>query len=90
MGNGHVHRCSGTHFEGRRRRGSALALRGGFGADDALQGLDKVKSWGRAIAKRSCYRKACVAAANRSGAADALISGIADFRERIDERCNGS
>lgn len=28
-----------------------------------FKGTDKVKSWGQAIAKRSCHRKACVAVA---------------------------
>lgn len=30
-----------------------------------FKGRDKVKSWGQAIAKRSCYRKACVAVARK-------------------------
>lgn len=30
-----------------------------------FKGSDKVKSWGRAIAKRSCHRKACVAVARK-------------------------
>jgi hypothetical protein len=30
-----------------------------------FKGKDKVKSWGREIAKRSCRRKACVAVARR-------------------------
>lgn len=30
-----------------------------------FKGKDKVKSWGQAIAKRSCHRKACVAVARR-------------------------
>jgi transposase len=30
-----------------------------------FKGRDKVKSWGREIAKRSCHRKACVAVARK-------------------------
>ncbi|BCG94136.1 hypothetical protein MesoLj131a_30000 [Mesorhizobium sp. 131-2-1] len=30
-----------------------------------FKGADKVKSWGQAIAKRSCHRKACVAVARK-------------------------
>lgn len=30
-----------------------------------IKGSDKVKSWGQAIAKRSCHRKACVAVARK-------------------------
>ena len=30
-----------------------------------FKGSDKVKSWGQAIAKRSCHRKACVAVARK-------------------------
>lgn len=30
-----------------------------------FKGRDKVKSWGQAIAKRSCHRKACVAVARK-------------------------
>ncbi len=30
-----------------------------------FRGTDKVKSWGQAIARRSCHRKACVAAARK-------------------------
>jgi len=30
-----------------------------------FRGRDKVKSWGQAIAKRSCHRKACVAVARK-------------------------
>lgn len=30
-----------------------------------FKGRDKVKSWGRDIAKRSCHRKACVAVARK-------------------------
>ncbi|ESW90268.1 hypothetical protein X772_08355 [Mesorhizobium sp. LSJC280B00] len=30
-----------------------------------FKGKDKVKSWGREIAKRSCHRKACVAVARK-------------------------
>lgn len=32
-----------------------------------FKGRDKVKSWGQAIAKRSCHRKACVAVAQAGG-----------------------
>lgn len=30
-----------------------------------FKGRDKVKTWGQAIAKRSCHRKACVAVARK-------------------------
>ncbi|BCG70769.1 hypothetical protein MesoLj113a_19270 [Mesorhizobium sp. 113-1-2] len=31
----------------------------------SFKGKDRVKSWGKEIAKRSCHRKACVAVARR-------------------------
>ena len=55
----------GRDQQGRRPGRAAGAVRGGIRADDALQAQGQVKTWGLAVAKRRCHRKATVAVARK-------------------------
>ncbi|MET3524144.1 IS110 family transposase [Mesorhizobium abyssinicae] len=60
---------SGTSIDVQGRISNADVRRSLYEAASGLmtrfKGRDKVKSWGQAIAKRSCHRKACVAVARK-------------------------
>lgn len=55
---GHLDRHSGPHLEGWRCRLWRARYEAGSGLMTRFKGKDKVKSWGREIAKCSCHRKA--------------------------------